>query len=513
VAPAGFLVIEKTVVALFGASELALRAFPLACGLLAMVLFWRVSARVLTGWAVPFAVGLVALGMPFIYFSVQVKQYSSDVAAALAVLLLSIDLRARGMTRRRALAAGLAGAALVWFSQPVLFLLAAIGAALVVLAWRERARDAAIPIATLGALWASSAAAVVWTSLRSLSAKDGEYFRAVWAEGFMPMPPERLADLIWPLRKITWAFGVFVEGVGRTHGGLNYRWSVVFTAVMLFGLWRLWRTRRDVALFLALPIVLVAALSAARLYPFTARLFLFLQPSLLLATAAGAGAIASSPRVPNLAGLALLAVLVGSPLFAAATSLPPFWLQHTRPLVEHLQARLEPRDVVYVYYAAGQALYYYAPRYRLPLEQVRMGQCSAGSPRGYLRQLDELRGRDRVWVLISHATRNGTEAELMLAYLEAIGRRVEAVERPGTSGRWVEAAMLYLYDLSDSDRLRAASAVDFPVPGGILSAPASPFACYGVAAPISPLARSPQTSAPDPRASARSDFRRRPGDR
>ncbi len=181
--------------------------------------------------------------------------------------------------------------------------------------------------------------------------------------------------------------------------------------------------------------------------------------------------------------LALLGVLGGAPLYAAATTLPPFWLQHLRPLVQHLERHVESGDVVYVYYGAGQAFYYYAGRYGFPWDQVRMGRCSGGQPRGYLRQIDEFRGRERVWIVISHATRNGTEAALLLSYLNTIGRRIDAVEIPGTSRRAVEAALLYMYDLSDPDRLGVATAEDFTVPGGVINVPAGPFACYGVLKP------------------------------
>ncbi len=74
-APPVFLLIEKAVAATMGPSELALRLFPFLCGLFALVLFTKLSQEVLEGWAVPFAVGLFALGAPFIYFSSQVKQY------------------------------------------------------------------------------------------------------------------------------------------------------------------------------------------------------------------------------------------------------------------------------------------------------------------------------------------------------------------------------------------------------------------------------------------------------
>ena len=66
----------------------------------------------------------------------------------------------------------------------------------------------------------------------------------------MPMPPQSVWDVVWVFRKLTWAFGTFGSGMGHMHGGLSYRWSFVFMLVMIAGLWALWKTRRDVALFL-----------------------------------------------------------------------------------------------------------------------------------------------------------------------------------------------------------------------------------------------------------------------
>jgi hypothetical protein len=335
-------------------------------------------------------------------------------------------------------------------------------------------------LAVTGVLWASSAAAVAFVALRTVTPTDHAYFKSVWADGFMPMPPRSVSDAFWVFNKLTWAFGMFAEGVGRTHGGLNYRWSILFVLVMLTGIWALWRRRREAALLLALPILVVAGLSAVQVYPFTARLFLFLQPSLLLATAAGAAHVTAVclRRVPILVPV-VLAILGGSPLFAMATTLPPFWLQHLRPLVQELRDRLRPEDDIYVYYGAGQAMYYYAPRHGLPRERLTMGDCAIGSPREYLRQIDRFRGRPRVWVVVSHAAWN--ELTILLAYLDRIGKRVESYERPGSGHIPIELSALLLYDLSDADRLAAATAETFPIPADIGAIRLHQSGCYGVA--------------------------------
>ena len=98
-APVGFLLVEKALITLFGTSELVLRAFPLFCSLLALPLFRSLAKRVLSGWSATFAVGLFSLGIPFIYFASQVKQYSSDVFFAILVLYGAIEIRRRASLR------------------------------------------------------------------------------------------------------------------------------------------------------------------------------------------------------------------------------------------------------------------------------------------------------------------------------------------------------------------------------------------------------------------------------
>jgi len=482
VAPIGFLLVEKGVSLLFGTSEYALRAFPLACGIASIFLFWRLAERVVSGWTVPFAVGLFAIATPAVYFSSQVKQYSVDVLVSIALLLASTEIRRRGITARRASGLGVLGLVAVWFSQPAVFVLAGIGAGFALLAWLERDREASRRVAITLTLWAVAAGVSAFVTWRMVPPSDRAFMRVFWAEGFMPMPPHRVADLFWIVGKLTWAFGKFGTGMTRTTGGLNYRWSFVFTLTALAGLWGLWKRRRDAALFLALPIAVVAVLSVASVYPFTARLVAFLVPYLLLAVSAGAEFILSvwPPRLQILQPAAM-AILGGAPLYAAVEALPPWRLQHVRPIFETIARQRQPGDAMYVHFSGGQAFYYYAPRFGLDRD-VRVGACAVGYPRNYLRELDRFRGR-RLWMVISHAHYNGAELEVMLQYLDTIGRRLESLEHPATNGRWVEGAWGYLFDLTDPKRLAAASADSFPIAPGPLTDPPSEWACYGVFLP------------------------------
>src|ERR1700690_2882296 len=68
-APAGFLALEKLAASLLGPGELALRLFPLVCGLLTVLWTARVAQLYVSPGAVPLAIALVAVNPSLVYYS------------------------------------------------------------------------------------------------------------------------------------------------------------------------------------------------------------------------------------------------------------------------------------------------------------------------------------------------------------------------------------------------------------------------------------------------------------
>ena len=95
-APPGFLAVERLVILLPLSFGPAARLFPFVCSIASMFLMRSVARRYVTAAAVPIAVGLFAMTDWILYYSVEIKQYSSDVALTLTALLL-----AAGRSRRR----------------------------------------------------------------------------------------------------------------------------------------------------------------------------------------------------------------------------------------------------------------------------------------------------------------------------------------------------------------------------------------------------------------------------
>jgi len=264
----------------------------------------------------------------------------------------------------------------------------------------------------------------------------------------------------------TWrnGFGAsfFADQLRSFWGGAGMRYSLplLFLALSLVGYAALWKARRRSALVLAGPVVVTVCASLAHLYPFDGRLVLFLGPAFVLGAAAGASlvtALLARARVPPLASAALLSLPA---LLAVANHPPVYRHDESRSLVGQLARRRQPGDAVYVYYGASQALRYYGSRAGIDLSEVTAGGCHRGDLAGYLQEIDQFRGRPRVWILILQSPQRLQEQATIRAYLDRIGRRREGMATPEGN----RESTLELFDLSDPERLASASADAFPLP-------------------------------------------------
>ncbi len=430
-APIGYLWTSRLAVVLFGTSEYALRLVPLVAGLVALVLFMFLAKRILATDVVPWALGLFAVSDRLIYYSSEVKQYSSDVAVALALLLCAMSLLTDELTWKRVTALSLAGAAGIWMAHPAIFVaagggLVAFGLTAIRREWPRLAR-----IALVGAVWASSFIAVFAVSLNRLT-QNPKHLR-YWGSAFMPMPPVTLDAARW--------FKSTMMTVVENPGGLSPAWLAV--AAMLAGAAYLLVTKRDEALVVVVPVLLCLIASGLHKYPFSNRLLLFLVPVMvLLSFGAVQGLLERTGRFGAIPAVLLAMALTATPTLGALRALKtPRTHEELRTVLEHVRDHRRPGDVMYLYYAAQFPMRYYAPRLGFTEDDYVQGKISRKSPERYLRDIDELRGHRRVWVVFSHSTekRGVNEQQYILDYLDRIGVRVEARIEPD--------AAAYLYDL------------------------------------------------------------------
>jgi hypothetical protein len=476
-APPGWLLLVKAAVTLFGEGEHALRLVPLLGSLATLPLCWHVARQVLpSGIGRTLALGLVAIGGPFIFFAAQVKPYATDVAVALGLLALALAVRRDGPGGGRMVRLGLAGAIAPWFSYPAILvdagLLAALGLAAIVERDRERLR-ALLPVAIT---WAASIVATVAWARTTVTPDDALYMQRFWARSLMPWPPQSLQDLGWPVSRLTTVYG---------GGGLRYPAPGIFLVLAAIGAWALWRRARDLAWLLLGPILATFGAGALRVYPFAPRLVLFLFPAFLLLTAAGVeamGTVARWARWGRAGERRAVGIAAVACALLAAIGLwrdpPPYAPEPLKPALERMRDAWQPGDRVYVYYGAEKAFVYYARRYGFEPGSYHLGRCAREDPRLYLRELDAFRGAPRVWLVMAHPALG--EDAILLDYLDRIGRRRDSYQATGREpgSREPDLARAELYDLSDPARLGAVTVDAFPVPPRPSGGRAAAWSCH-----------------------------------
>jgi hypothetical protein len=452
IAPLGFLWTEKLAITLLGSSEWTLRLFPLAAGCVALVLMAVVAHRLLRGIAVPLSVGLFAVSMPVIYFAGEAKQYSFDVAIALAIMLLALRARDEPLTVARGIVLGVLGAIAPWFSQPAVFALG--GAGLFVLLGvrgrRAQWRGAAVTFT----LWAVSCALAIEHALRGHTAPTRVYLDAFWEPAFLPWWDGFLPALRWlghaMLNEFTWLFPDPLP------------WALILLSGIGVGAMARRRSPEGLGLIALLlgPTLLALLASALRLYPFATRLTLFVSPAMALAIGFGIDALSTRTAVGRSSAPATALAVVVFVLAARALRDLPMVREELRPVEEYVGAHRRPGDMIYVYYGALPAFRYYAGRARIGSSEYIAGRCARTAWPLYLADLRPLRGHPRVWLVLAHpfARLGIREDSLFTQYLGSAGTLMDE--------RRAYGALAALYDLSDTTQVDSATHVFRPPRSG-----------------------------------------------
>ena len=461
VAPVGFMLTEKLINETKATSDLALRLFPFLCGLLSLALFCLLALRLLDGYAVPFALASFAIGIPFIRYTTELKQYGLDVAALLALSLLAIRLRDEDSTAARCLIVGLAGLVLVWFSQAAVLVMAGIGAA-IVLSWflerdvpMRRAALITVPI------WALASAAATIEALHRMTPETRSFMHEFWKgrHGFFPWPPQQAGDFLWLWNQVTELLGDPV---------LRYRWPALYGVLAILGLVVLGRRNRFAALILFGPFLVTVLAAVAQQYPIRTRVVLFFVPGLLILIAEAAEWIRkSASRLHPMLGGAVMAALFFPPILAIVYKPPPYWTEDYKSVLSFVRTNRRADDPVYVYVYSYEALERYGPEYGLPPGSYFVGGCWRDDLRAYLRDVDRYRGVPRLWLITSGVPEFNEAGQNIRSYLGTIGVLKGSKSVP--SARLFAPVSADLYDLSDPTHLAAASASSFPLkPPGVL---------------------------------------------
>jgi hypothetical protein len=350
VAPPGFSLSVRAVTALGGDGEPMLRLVPFMAGVTVLALVTLLAWRRLGPVGASATVALTAWSWPLIYYTNECKQYSTDALIAVLLFGLARKIMGQPLTTQRALAVGLAGWVALFFSQPALFGLAALGLFGVTLAainknWTEVARWSVV-----GVGWLSFFALLMWLSFDSTLGNSTLF--TYHQNAFLRLWP--LAEA-WPVWHDT-ILGDWITATAET-------WKI-WLGLLALGLWAGWQKHRRETVFIGLAILCVAGASLLQVYPLAVRLVLFLFPLLFWLIGQGAAWLAglAQGRVTWLVAALLLWAAWPMERDGVAGARHPYAPEHLRPVAATLAQKVRPGDVVLVFDLTREAFGYYWPR-------------------------------------------------------------------------------------------------------------------------------------------------------
>ncbi len=299
VCPLGFLALEWLAVQMLGFSELSLRLFPMLLSLLGLGLFFGLARRLLHPAACLIAVAALAVSYHAIRHSSEVKPYSADLTAAIALMYLAARAwQAPEQCRWLWMLAVVTPAAVV-LSYPAVFVAGGVSLALVLPVWRGSWRGRAAFTALQLTLGGSFLFILTTVAKGQYETTFGTVMEQYWTDGFLPWR-EPLQLPLWLLKSLTG------ETFAWPIGGSNFG-SVLTTLLFVVGLVAWWRGRKWLPLCVCLGTLgLSLAASAMQRYPFgnSIRLAQYLGPMILLPMATGAALVVAwlARRSPNSTG-------------------------------------------------------------------------------------------------------------------------------------------------------------------------------------------------------------------
>jgi hypothetical protein len=400
-APVGFLLLVKSTASVFGYGEPSLRVTPILAGIVSLPLFYLLAREVLSPWASALALALFAGCWQLVNYSHFMKQYSSDVAWAVALVLAAL--------RWRLAALGILGAVAIWFSHPAIFVLAGIGVTLLAEKLATRRYRELPALAAVGAGWALCAAANYFAFERSLTHNQG--LSSGWQDWFMPH-----SLVLAPGWFVAHALSLFQDIDGTPAG----RYLAPLTALLaVIGAVQLSRERPRAAGFLVLPLAFTVAASALRAFPFGGRLCFFLLPALMILAIRGVWvAVTAAGRRGALVG-AVLAGLVAAPAMAKSVygAITQPGTQEMRPLMIRIAQAQQDGDSLLLHSSAeGAVAFYQLQSRRYSLAKIRDVQTfdSDGQFQEDLDRLLRAGKAHRLWLIVSYdspAFRKDEQAE------------------------------------------------------------------------------------------------------
>ena len=429
-APIGFLWLERALVLCFGGSEYVLRLLPFLCGIVAVWLFARLSRQLFSPFWALVAVAFFVFHGPHIYYTIELKQYSVDVLAALLVVTIGWPILTGRTEWKAILSFGILAAILVWCSQPVIFVLASLA----IPSFFIHGITNISKWLSWNIVWLISFGCYYFLFLQGRINQEG--LDTFHQQYFMPWQ-------IWEISSWQWYWDT-LRHTFREAGGFFYSYLAIGIAVP--GLIFLWKKRYYLGIVWVIALILAFFASTLHLYSTAPRLLLFACPGLIWLVVEGLASFQSF-LTNQWKSTLLLAVPF---LLAGLLFLQPFLnvlhriaspeeVEDIKSTLQYYKEHSKKGEQLYIYHYALPAFNYYQPYFAIG-ESVVVRGASPWEETAWKADFEKLQQR-KGWILLTHYQRAAVDdRELFKRFLDIKGTEVSAHQ--------AKRAAIYLYQFN-----------------------------------------------------------------
>ncbi len=392
---------------------MALRLVPLLAGLISVVIFAKIVRRLLPDPFAAMALAFFVFNSNLVYFSSEVKQYSVDVLAAVSMTYGTLLLLDNLKDKKKWIYLSLWGSLFIWFSQPVVFVLAGIWLALLVQFLRKKEAIKNIILPTI--CWSISFGLFFY--LQILPTLQNTGLVNYHTEYFMPLK-------FWEVESWRWYGNTFLRILGNP-GGFFYKWLALPFALM--GVYAVWKKTTPAHwLLLVIPFLIALLASGLELYSTIPRLLLFTGPAILSWVSFGLFYFYEKIEkwtfakwiVALVAGLLILQTFLNT----AIHNMVKFKREEITTALRDIEKSRRSADELYAYAFTDAALRYYLPDYPNCTPTIY------GQPlyKDWRKDFSTLTTGQKIWLLFSHyKSEKGREDEIILNYVNKKARQLK----------------------------------------------------------------------------------------
>ena len=345
-APIGFLLTVKAITTVFGITDYSLRLFPLLAGFANIFLVYWVVKQMYPS-AIPIAMAMIATSPFHIIYATEFKQYNLDATVTLLYILLTMRYLQSPTPRHLIFLIGF-GVVGVWFSHPIIFVLAGIGMVLWLNAVLRRDWRATLGLTIMGVMQVISFGLVYWVSYRSMSDSAlGDFMTMAWSDYFFRFTAESVV-------KIFFEFFTLIGGL--------YNFPLLVLGLYGFVIGIIQMRKLYVALLLS-PIPFMLLASYLDFYPIVHRFLLFILAPIMIIIACGWwDTIEKIGRAQKWVGMGILVIL--SVLLIIRIEVP-FYKSEVRSALAFVDEFRTADEALYTTFRMSRTAQFYGYAYQM----------------------------------------------------------------------------------------------------------------------------------------------------